>query len=220
MQKGHQAPVQTSRIEKEMTPMSTNIAPIEGMSIEQAGRAADRFQTVCRKEGLILPKDTVQAVLEEEGDLLSAEMFAALRTRVERRAKIIPRHFKVDRTKTPAELLAACKRVPWYIDEAVLATMPTDGPEEGNLIFVPLEVNTPFSDIPKVLEKYGLVPDYAAQMQVNADDPAFADKHPNGMQWDKNSYAYFRQVGDEREVIVRRSGSGWGGNVWFAGRRK
>jgi hypothetical protein len=110
--------------------------------------------------------------------------------------------------------------VPYHIDQEVLATMPMDGPEEGDLFFFPLEKNTPVADIPQVLDERGFVPDYAAQLQVNADDPAFADEHPNGMQWDKNSCACFGRGGGWRRVLVGRLGSRWFGDVWFAGRRK
>ena len=64
--------------------MSTKtIAPIaEGMTTAQAGRASDRFLDKCRKEGKIFPKDTVQIVLEQEGDEVAQEMFDVIRRRV------------------------------------------------------------------------------------------------------------------------------------------
>jgi len=73
-----------------MTPMDTKaIAPIEGMTTAQAGRAADRFLEKCRKEGKKLPKDKVQIVLEEEGDELAQEMFEAVCRRVEAKLTLI-----------------------------------------------------------------------------------------------------------------------------------
>lgn len=131
----------------------------------------------------------------------------------------IVRPFKVDRT-TPAQLLAACNRVLCRIDEEVLASMPMDGPEEGELVFFPLEYNTPMAEIPRVLELRGLIPDCAAQMQVNADDPAFADEHPNGMQWGDNCYAFFSRFGGIRRVDVDRNDDRRSDNRWLAGRRK
>ena len=162
--------------------------------------------------------EAVQAAFGRAG--MPRDILAAFRKHVEAESKMIVRHFKVDRTKTPTELLAACNRVPWYIDDVVLKTMPTDGPEEGELFFFPLERNTLVAEIPQVLDGHDLVPDYAAQMQVNADDPAFAKEHPNGMQWKKNSYACFLRFGDGRGVGVIRSDSSWSGGIWFAGRRK
>ncbi|KKQ78051.1 MAG: hypothetical protein A3A96_02855 [Candidatus Zambryskibacteria bacterium RIFCSPLOWO2_01_FULL_39_39] len=196
------------------------IATTETMTQEQARQIGDRFVAKFPKAGTNFPKDIVQGVSDDEMEELIAEFIESLKTRVEHRAKVIIRHFKVDRTKTPAQLLSACNRVPWYVDETVLATMPMDGPEEGDLLFFPLEKDTPVADISRVFEERGLVPDYAAQMQVNADDQAFADKHPNGMQWAKNSYVYFYRRGDGRKVHVDSLVSFWLGSLWFAGRRK
>jgi hypothetical protein len=130
------------------------------------------------------------------------EQFGVLRRRVEAESEVIVRPFKVDRTKTPRQLLDACKRVLWHIDDEVLKSMPMDGPEEGELVFFPLRRDTLAAEIKKVLDDRSLVPDYAAQMQVNADDSEFADEHPNG------------------EVSVYGRGILWSGTFWFAGRRK
>lgn len=194
-----------------MTPSTTTTS--------QINKAVANYRAMLEKHAHEFPQEAVQVVLGQSE--LAREQLAVFRRRVEIVSKMIVRPFKVDRTKTPAELLKACNRVPWCIDEAVLETMPTDGPEEGDLAFFPLEKNTLVADIPRVLDEHGLIPDYAAQMQVNADDPAFAEGHPNGMQWNKNSYACFSQNGDKHSVgVARRDDSGWGGYVWFAGRRK
>ncbi|KKP80064.1 MAG: hypothetical protein UR80_C0039G0003 [Parcubacteria group bacterium GW2011_GWB1_35_5] len=193
-----------------MTPSTT---------IGQIDKAVANYRAMLEKHAHEFSAEAVQTVLGQSE--LAGEQFAVFRKRVEMASKMVVRHFKVDRTKTPAGLLAACKRVPWYIDEAVLANMPMDGPEEGDLVFFPLERNTPVADISRALDEQGLIPDYAAQMQVNADDPAFADEHPNGMQWGgKNSYACFRRFSGERKVSVDRNDHDWGGDIWFAGRRK
>src|SRR3989344_1090701 len=142
------------------------IATTETMTQEQARQIGDRFVAKFPKAGTNFPKDIVQGVSDDEMEELIAEFIESLKTRVEHRAKVIIRHFKVDRTKTPAQLLSACNRVPWYVDETVLATMPMDGPEEGDLLFFPLEKDTPVADISRVFEERGLVPDYAAQMQM------------------------------------------------------
>ena len=200
--------------------MEKTTAPIEGITAGQIGRASDRFSERCRVNALSLPKDTVQVVLKDEGDALAEEMFKVFRTRVERRAKMVVRHFKVDRTKTREQMLVALDRKEWCVDREVLATMPTDGPEEGDLYFFPLERDTPVGEIDRVFESCILVPDYYAQMQVNADDPAFADEHPNGMQWGRNNFAFFGRWSAGRLVYVIRSGLGWCGGCWFAGRLK
>lgn len=198
--------------------MTQIMTPSESTTPGQIDKAVANYRALLEKHHGDFGVEAVQTVLGQSE--LANEQLAVFRRRVEMVSKIITRHFKVDRTKTPAQLLASCGRVPWYIDEAVLASMPMDGPEEGDLFFFPLEKDTPVANIPKVLAERGLVPDYAAQMQVNADDPDFADEHPNGMQWDKNSYACFGRDGGERGVSVRRFGYDWSGDVWFAGRRK
>src|SRR3989344_698360 len=182
----------------------------------------DNLTARCRKHEKKLPSDIVQDVLKKEGNKLAEERFNALRARVERNAKVIVRHFKVDRTKTPEQLLAALGRKESHVDREVLATMPTDGPEEGDLFFFPLKCNTPVTKIERVFEERGLIPDYAAQMQVNADDPAFADERPNGMQWGNYNYncVSFGRWDDDRKVGVGRYCSYWDSCTLFAGRLK
>jgi len=205
--------------------MSTDIAPIVGMTNEQAGRAADRFQTFCRKEGTALPKDTVQAVLEEEGEELSADMFAALRARVERRAKMIVRRAKVDRSRTPRQALDATGRNIYFCDDAVLATAPMEGPEEVDVYFFDLDYDPTTAQLVAEYDKRGLKPDFAAQAAVNEADTAFADERPNGLQWDLQengvaSYAAFDRWGGGREARVYRDDDGWSRCCRFGGVRK
>ena len=117
--------------------MNKIIAPItetENVTDEQLGRASDRFKTHCRKNAVSLPKDTVQLILEDEGKELAQEMFEVFRVRVERRSEMIVRHFKVDRTRTRERIVTALNRKE-YVNSGVLATMPTEGVEEGDLYF-------------------------------------------------------------------------------------
>jgi len=197
--------------------MSNTHAPIETMTKGQIVRVFDRFEAKCLKGSL--PKEPTQHVLEQEGDAIVQEMFEALRRRVERRSEIIVRHFKVDRTKSPLYLLDATRRVQ-YVNKDVLATMPTDGPEEGDLVFFPTKRFLPVREVAAEFESRGLVPDPIAQFQVNIDDPTFADGHPNGTQWGTNSYLTFDRWNGERGVLVDRSVNGWHGSWWLAGRRK
>jgi len=206
-----------------MPPMTQIIAPIAEITAEQIGRLSDRFSERCRKNKVSLPKDTVQLVLEQEGGELAQEQFEALRKRVERRSEMIVRHFKVDRTKTREQMITALKRTP-YVDAEVLATMPTDGKDEGDLYFFPGKRTIPALELAREFEYRGLVPYPLAQMQVNIDDKSFADEHPNGVQWldtdDNPCFATFYRWYDERKVSVSRRGFGWDGHWWFAGVRK
>jgi hypothetical protein len=207
-----------------MTPMSKNIAPIKDKEAEvitagQIGRAADRFSERCRVNASSLPKDISQIVLEDEGDALAQEMFEAFRLRVERRSDLIIRHFKIDRSKTLEQMITALGRKE-HIDKEVLSTMLFGGPDEGDLYFFPGKRFISVAELAGEFECRSLVPHYLAQLQVNIDDPAFADEHPNGMQWGKNSFATFDRWGGEREVRVGHRGRAWPGGWWFAGFRK
>ncbi len=217
-----------------MPPMTVNsIAPIavETLTKEQLGRAADRFVARSIKQGGTFPKDTVQDVLEQEGDQLADEMFNVFRVRVERRLKTIIHIVKVDRTKTPQEAVNDTGRKQ-YVNSDALATMPQGEGDE-----VPLHYFKPDPEeydhdgwmsvdaFDKCLSRRGLVPDPQALLQDPANDTsndsAFADEHPTGSQWrDANGKAcyaaVFRFCGD-REVFVNRSDNDWNDNWWLSG---
>ena len=211
--------------------MATTIAPIDGMTSEQAGRAADRFQVRCRKEGSTLPKNMVQAVLEEEGDQLTDDMFTTLRTRVERRASVIIRRVRVNRTRSPQEILNATGRKQ-YTDPTVVDSMPKGEGEEVEVHFFKSDAsaydkNGWISDdnLEKQFELRGLKPaDPYSVAAVNEADPAFADERPNGTHWQnadgKWCYSAFFHWDDERGVDVDYYDYGWPGGWWFAGLRK
>lgn len=212
--------------------MATNpIAPIEieGMSTEQAGRITDRFQTRCRKEGNTLPKPIVQIILEDEGDVLAQEMFEVLRKRVERRANIIVRRVKVDRTRTTKEALTATGRKQYVTDEVVI-TMPKGNGEEVELHFFKPNLSErggyiSDDDLKKEFELRNLDPaDPISIAAFNEADPVFADEKPHGTHW-KNAegkwrYAAFSRWGGERRVHVDQDGNGWHDYWWFVGVRK
>jgi hypothetical protein len=208
-----------------MTPMTT-IAPIQEVATkEQLGRASDRSEAKCSKNISSLPKNETQQVLEHEVDELAQEMYEAPRKRVERHSKMIVRHVTVNRDKTPDEMIDASGRRK-YVDKNVYKTMPRQGTgiEEVDVYFFRPGRYLAIDEQEKELAAVGLVPDYYGQMQVNIDDPSFADEHPNGAQWDnKNgqaSFFAFDRDGSERYVYVYRSGFGWCDDWWFAGVRK
>ncbi|MCC7160636.1 hypothetical protein IT399_02875 [Candidatus Nomurabacteria bacterium] len=198
---------------KSMTPSATFTPMTDG----QIDKAVANYRALLEKHRGEFLSDPSQRALGNPA--LIRDQLGVLRKYIEVESEVIIRHFRVDRTKTPAELLSACGRVSWYIDETVLASMPMDGPEEGDLVFFPLKSDTPVADIPRVLDERGLVLDPAALMQVMAEDEALADEHPVGTQWAKDSCACFYRFGDKRRVYVHRRDSCWHGNIWFAGRR-
>lgn len=209
--------------------MANTIAHIAevGITAGQSGRLADRFITRCRTEGLPYPTQLIQDVVEQEGDQIVQQAFEDLRARVERRSKMIVRRVRINRSLSPMQLVDASKRVK-YVNEDVLDTMPrksTEGEEEVDMYFFNEGRYLSVDEQEKVLAEYGLEHDYAAQCQVNIDDPAFADEHPNGMQWrDSKNRPFFVAFGrgfdDERDVGCDRSGGGWGVSWWFGGVRK
>lgn len=211
--------------------MSTSIAPIaEQISAGQIGRASDRFSDRCRTNAASLPRDTVQLILEEEGDALAQEMFEVLRARVERRASIITRRVTVNRRCSPQEALDAtkCKQ---YTDRKVVDAMPRGEGEEVEVYFFKPRPEAykggAITDeaLEKEFEFYSLKPvDPYSLSAVNEADPAFADEKPNGTHW-KNAegkweYAAFSRWGGERSVSVRRGGDAWDDDWWFGGLRK
>ena len=206
--------------------MSTNIAPIiETITAGQIGRASDRFSERCRVNAVSLPKDTVQLVLEDEGDQLAQEMFEMLRTRVERRANIIVRRVTVNRNRTPDECITATGRNK-YVTDGVVATMPRGegGEVEVHFFHVGKYIND--ADLDKEFELRALKPaDPYSLGAVNEADPVFANEHPNGTHWkdadDKWCFAAFNQWYDgERDVRVNRHDNDWNDDWWFAGLRK
>ena len=203
--------------------MENSIATIETITKGQAGRIADRFMEHCYKNPASLPKDAVQQVLEDEGDQLTQEMFEALRKRVEACSGMIVRHAKVNRKQSPVQVIDATGRVK-YVNDDVLANMPGEGAEEVDMYFFKLGKYVAVDELDREYERRGLTPDPYAQAQVNADDHAFADEHPNGGQWRDSKgracYIAFSLSGDERRVRVDRNDDGWGDYWWFGGVRK
>lgn len=137
---------------------------------------------------------------------------------------MIIRRFSVDRGKTQTEMIRALGRKE-HVEIEALATMPTNGPGEGELYFFLAKKNTSASDLSVEFERRNLEQDYFAQIQVNIDDPTFADEHFNGMYWEDDRgrffYAAFCKDQDGREVLVGSDHGEWDdAPCWFAGRKK
>jgi hypothetical protein len=138
---------------------------------------------------------------------------------------MIVRHVTVNRNQAPAQKLDATGRKQ-YIDKKVLKTMPRQGAgtEEVDVYFFNLGRYLTIDEQERELAAAGLEPDYYAQVQVNIDDPSFADEHLNGAQWDskdgQSSYIAFGRSGGGRSVSIGRNGSGWDVGWWVGGVRK
>jgi hypothetical protein len=152
-------------------------------------------------------------------------MVATVRKRVEAVSSMIVRHVKVNRNRTPQQVLDATGRKQ-YTDSKVVKAMPRGEDDETDVHFFKLGRYVSDADLEKEYELRGLKPaDPYSLAAVNEADPAFADEYPNGTHWKDTSgnwcYAAFgRWSDDERYVSVYRNDCGWDGDWWFAGLRK
>ena len=195
----------------------------EIMSVGQISKVQELIGAGLRKAKL--PSVPAKVVLEKQGAELVEVFVADFRRRVEMISNLIIRRFKgVNRCLAPQTVLDTTGRKQ-YTNSIVVAGMPRGDGEEGETVFFKLDRWVSGADLDKEYELRGLVPaDPYSLAKVNQDDPAFADKYPNGTHWKdaegKWCFAAFYRWGDERRVNVGRDGRGWDGSWWFGGRRK
>ena len=205
--------------------MANAVSPSEVASTitaGQIGKAQELLGAALRKSNL--PSEPTQLVLESQGGQLADEYVASLRKRVEAIIDLVVRRVKVDRTRDPQEALDATGRKQ-YTDKSVVKAMPKGDGDEVEVCFFKLGRFVSDKDLEKEYALRALkAADPYSLAQVNADDPAFADEHPNGTHWQDASgdwcFAAFNRWSDEREVLVDRDDSDWVGRWWFAGLRK
>lgn len=205
---------------KIMTPSTT---------IGQIDKAVANYRALLEKHAPDFSSDSVQTVLGQSE--LAGEMFSIFRRRVEMISSMIIRRVKVDRTRTPQAVLDATGRKQ-YITSSVVEGMPKGEGEEVEVVFFQPEKsayneNGWISDdnLEKQYELWGLTSvDPYSLSEVNKEDPAFADKHPNATHWkDENGnwcYTAFSLWHDGRGVGVFRDDYRWSVYWWFAGLRK
>ena len=193
------------------------------MTEGQIDRAVELFRAQLRKHAAELPSETVQQVFGQSE--LTREWFEVLRRRVETTGSLIIRWVKVDRTRTPRQVLDATGREQ-YTDREVVDSMPWGQGKEVEVVFFKLDRHVSDTDLKKEYTLLGLVPaDPFSVAAVKVADPTFADTYPNGTHWQDAHgrwyFAAFRCWHDgERLVNVNRNGSGWPDGWWFAGLRK
>ena len=202
-----------------VSPSATN-----SITSGQIGKIQELLGAALRKSGL--QSEPTQSVIEQQGDALVAEMVATVRKRVEAVSSMIVRHVKVNRNRTPQQVLDATGRKQ-YTDSKVVKAMPKGEGDETDVHFFKLGRYVSDADLEKEYELRGLKPaDPYSLAAVNEADPAFADEYPNGTHWKDASgnwcYAVFNQwSGGERGVSVSRDvGNDWDDYWWFAGLRK
>ncbi len=177
----------------------------------QIENAVAKLRDALRKHRSEFAAEAAQTVLGVEN--LGMELLAPFRARIKAVSSIIIRRVRVDRTRTPQEVIDATGRRQ-YVDSDVLATMPKGEGEEVDVHFVPTKRFVLVVEVPAFLAQYGLVLDPRAQAAVNEADPAFANKYPNGTQWGDNCCLTFDRWVGERSVSCGRDGSGWF-DCWF-----
>lgn len=188
----------------------------------QIGKLYDLLADALVKSGL--SSEQTQEVLETQGVPFAAELVAVIRKRVEAISNVIVRHVKVNRNRSPQEVIKATGRTP-YLTDNVVATMPKGEGDEADVYFFKLGRYVNDADLDKEFELRGLKPvDPYSLAAVNEDDPAFADDHPNATHWkDANGewcYAAFSEWYAYRSVLVDRTDGDWLDCWWFAGLRK
>ena len=199
------------------------------MTDRQIDKAVEHYRAMLRKHrDEIGSAADIQRMLGQDDYV--GEQVGVIRARVAALTGMTLRRVKVNRTRTPQEMLDALGRRQ-YTDRAVVDAMSRgEGEEVDMYFFTPhksaYDRNGRISDdnLAKQYELRGLVPDPYAQDAVNEADPAFADEHPNGTHWkdaDGNwCFATFDQWDGGRCVCVRRDGDGWRDDWCFGGRRK
>ena len=157
-------------------------------------------------------------------DNLGMELLVPLRKRVEAVSNMIVRHVKVDRTRTPQEVLdvTGCRQ---HTDRKVVKNMPRGECKESDVIFFNVGRFISDNDLEEEFALRGLeAADPYSLAAINEEDPSFADDHPNNVHWKDADgrwcYAIFYRRRGERHVTVHRDPSEWGGDWWFAGLRK
>src|SRR3989344_2102144 len=179
------------------------------MTTGQIGKIQELLGAGLRKAEL--QSEPVQEVLEHRGGKLAEELVAVVRKYAEAESNLIIRSAKVDRTRTPQQVLDATGRKQ-YTDRKAVDSMPRGEGEEVEVGFFKLDLSArggliSDDDLEKEFEFRGIKPDPYAVAAVNAADPAFADTHPNGTHWKdaqgKWCFAtFYRWVGGERNVHV------------------
>lgn len=203
----------------------TVIASGKPMTDGQIDNLVDKLRAAARKHRAEFASDAAQQVLGVEN--LGMELLEPFRRRVDAVSGMIVRHVKVDRTRTPQQVLDATGRRQ-YVDPDVVASMPGcgDGIEELDVCFFPLRRFASDEEVEEACKLRGLerLADPYVVAQVNTDDPEFADTHPNGTHWKdaegKWCYFAFDRWHGERLVNVHRRALDWRDSWWFAGLRK
>lgn len=154
----------------------------------QIGKIQDLLAAGLRKAGLL--SEPAQVVLEHQTKVLVGELVDVVRFLVKITSEMVVRELgKVDRTRTPQEVLKAtgCKQ---DVYDGVVKSMPSgvgDGPEEVFFFkpdFSAKGMNVFDRDLDEAYSLRGLVPaDPYSLAEINRADPTLVSTHPNITFW-------------------------------------
>ena len=194
-----------------------------GITEGHIGKINELNGAVLRKRGGNFHPSDVQLMLERSGSVLQDRFFSLVEELVIATTNVIIRTVKVNRSRSPKEMVVALNRAK-YTDNSVVKIIPRGEDDEATVEFFKLGKYVSDDDLAREYEKRGLTPDPYAQAAVNEADPVFADEHPNGTHWKDEDgnwcyVAFHRRVG-KRVVGVYRNSRGWDDSWWFGGVRK
>lgn len=208
----------------------SDMTPSKTMTAGEINKACANYRAMLEKSAGNFSAGAVQKVLGDPA--FAAEQFSVFRRRVEAVSNLIVRTVKVDRTRTPQEVLDATSRLQYTNSGVVVNSMPKgEGDQVRVFFFKPEEweyTGPGFisdDDLEQAFKRRGYKPaDPFSLAKVNEDDPTFSEGKPNGTHW-KNTQgewccAVFYHWLDRRRVLVPQHSIGWDGRWWFAGLRK
>ncbi|MFA6588515.1 MAG: hypothetical protein WCT08_05610 [Patescibacteria group bacterium] len=189
------------------------------ITLGQRAKIQELIDAVLRKSGL--PSKFVQQVIMFHGADIAKEFVELLRERVELFSNMIIRRAVVDRSRSPWQVLDATGREQ-NTEHTVVIDMPKGKGEKVVVYFFKVGRQLSNEALAEEYARRDLVPaDVYSLAQVNIDDPDFAAKYPNGVQWnDKDGkwcWIRFALWPSGRHVSVSRLSTSWNSDEWFAG---
>lgn len=134
---------------------------------------------------------------------------------------MLSRPVTVDRSRSFEDLVSAIGGI-YSLDPEALASMPRGAKAETIVYLFPVRRFFSGPELSRRCILRGITADPYALAQLNADDPSFMEKHPNGAQWMSGGRWYcltFRSDQGRPMVGMSRVVGGWVGYWWLSGAR-
>ncbi|MBI2577323.1 MAG: hypothetical protein HYV77_00565 [Candidatus Wildermuthbacteria bacterium] len=202
--------------------MGKTATPFVAITDSQIEKAVELYRVMLRKHRGELGSEPIQQVLGQPEFV--GEMVGVLRRRVKAVSNLIVRRVKVDRTRTPQQVLHATGRKQ-LTHKIVVEAMPHGEGEETDVYFFLVGRPCSNEEIEVKCAFYGLrLADPYSLAQVNEDDPSFADTHPNDTHWKDAKGEWcdivFDRWSDGRYVTLYHRIEDWFDYRWVACLRK